>query len=97
MSSALRVTTHLGIGQSRQTLLNTVARLFFFFPFFTRFEVKVQAPQGSGDDTAMNAIKLHCSQPGSSDLAMCQPMSAVGPYGTWRQVGQHRGKSVKLT
>lgn len=40
------------------------------------FQIKVEAPQGSGDDTATNAVRFLCS---NSQVLI----SAEGPYGNW--------------
>ncbi|XP_031755432.1 vitelline membrane outer layer protein 1 isoform X1 [Xenopus tropicalis] len=46
------------------------------------FSVKVEPPQGSGDDTALNGIRLHCFPFQSTDNEQTVT-SAEGPYGNW--------------
>ncbi|XP_004919052.2 vitelline membrane outer layer protein 1 homolog isoform X2 [Xenopus tropicalis] len=46
------------------------------------FSVKVEPPQGSGDDTALNGIRLHCFPFQSTDNEQTVT-SAEGPFGKW--------------
>ncbi|OCT90767.1 vitelline membrane outer layer protein 1-like isoform X1 [Xenopus laevis] len=46
------------------------------------FSVKVEPPQVSGDDTALNGIRLHCF-PFQSTVKEYTVTSTEGPFGTW--------------
>ncbi|XP_019205469.1 vitelline membrane outer layer protein 1 [Oreochromis niloticus] len=48
------------------------------------FSIKVEASQGSGDDTAVNGIRLYCFDPSSKRRTTVQ--SAVGSWGDWTAV-----------
>ncbi|XP_053404113.1 vitelline membrane outer layer protein 1-like [Mercenaria mercenaria] len=45
------------------------------------YDLKIEPYQGSGDDTALNAIKLICEYPDGGYGGT--PTSAVGPWGNW--------------
>ncbi|XP_073479121.1 vitelline membrane outer layer protein 1-like [Aquarana catesbeiana] len=46
------------------------------------FELKVEPPQGDGDDTALNVIKLLCTKPGDRTI-QAEITSAEGRWGRW--------------
>ncbi|XP_073479124.1 vitelline membrane outer layer protein 1 homolog [Aquarana catesbeiana] len=46
----------------------------------TGFDLKVEPPQGDGDDTALNAIKLFCTKSGES---YAEITSTTGRWGSW--------------
>ncbi|XP_039878621.1 vitelline membrane outer layer protein 1-like [Simochromis diagramma] len=48
------------------------------------FSIKVEAQQGSGDDTAVNGIRLYCFDPSSKQQTTVQ--SSVGSWGDWTAV-----------
>ncbi|XP_077326864.1 vitelline membrane outer layer protein 1 homolog [Lithobates pipiens] len=49
------------------------------------FELKVESPQGDGDDTALNAIRLLCTKPGDRTI-QAKIMSKEGGWGSWTGV-----------
>ncbi len=58
----------------------------------SRFKVKVE-PQVA-DNSALNAIQLHCTQPNDDIVDACKPTSTVGEWGTWRQVTAPTNSSI---
>ncbi|XP_068130020.1 vitelline membrane outer layer protein 1 homolog [Hyperolius riggenbachi] len=49
------------------------------------FSLLVESPQGRGDDTALNAIKLYCAEPYSTTVKATVTSSAGG-WGHWTRV-----------
>uniref|UniRef100_A0A3P9IX85 Vitelline membrane outer layer 1 homolog a n=1 Tax=Oryzias latipes TaxID=8090 RepID=A0A3P9IX85_ORYLA len=49
------------------------------------FSLKVEQPQGSGDDTALNGIRLYCVNPQNKQQQVIRE-SAVGRWGEWTAV-----------
>ena len=48
----------------------------------TGFKLKTEESQGSGDDTALNGIELHCGAIGSNTV-VSNIRSSIGEWGTW--------------
>ncbi|XP_073480295.1 vitelline membrane outer layer protein 1 homolog [Aquarana catesbeiana] len=51
----------------------------------TGFDLLVEPPQGDGDDTALNAIKLLCTKPGDRTIR-AEITSKTGAWGIWTGV-----------
>ena len=50
------------------------------------YQLKIEPPQGGGDDTALNAIELRCAEFGNT-TASTYIYSGISKFGTWRGVG----------
>ncbi|XP_040202845.1 vitelline membrane outer layer protein 1-like [Rana temporaria] len=51
----------------------------------TGFALKNEGPQGNGDDTGLNAIKLFCTKP-CERIIQGEKMSLAGSWGSWTDI-----------
>ncbi|XP_063411357.1 vitelline membrane outer layer protein 1 homolog [Mytilus trossulus] len=55
--------------------------------FAIGYVMKIEKSQGGGDDSALNAIRLHCANPDWTDANNSVTiMGQEGPFGYWRDV-----------